>query len=181
MQTNWESNLHSYKHDKFENQILIQTKIDKLENQIVIQSRIKLRLRFILFDKSILKTLLWYLLTIILQAANQQVCMGVQCGRFTADMYMYILILIYLLIYICILILIYYLFICTMYLHLCSPITALDKDFNQVHELWLLRSLAKIIRICNKIIIIYVWNTRLSYNHGSKTITIVILCNDQID
>lgn len=51
---------------------------------------IDLRIKFILFDKLILKTLPWYLLAIVLQAANQQVCIGVQCGRSTADIYMYI-------------------------------------------------------------------------------------------
>lgn len=114
------------------------------------------------------KILPWYLLAIILQAANQQVCIGVECGRFTADIYICILILIYLLIYICILILIYYLLIwlCTMHWHFCSRVTALDRDFNQVHELWLLRSIAKNTNFV-QVTIKSVLKTCLSYNHGS--------------
>lgn len=155
-------------HAKLENQIIIQNKINFRIKSCFIQKSINLRLKFILFDKSILKKLPWYLLAIILQAANQQVCMGVECGRFTADIYICILILIYLLIYICILILIYYLLIWlfTMHWHFCSRVTALDRDFNQVHELWLLRSPAKNTNFV-QVIIKSVLKTCLSYNHGS--------------
>lgn len=151
-----------------ENQIIIQNKINFRIKYCFIQKSINLRLKFILFDISIMKKLPWYLLAIILQAANQQVCIGVECGRSTADIYICILILIYLLIYICILILIYYLLIwlCTMHWHFCSRVTALDRDFNQVHELWLLRSLAKNTNFV-QVIIKSVLNTSLSYNHGS--------------
>lgn len=77
-------------HAKLENQIIIQNKINFRIKSCFIQKSINLRLKFILFDKSILKKMPWYLLAIILQAANQQVCIGVECGRFTADIYLYI-------------------------------------------------------------------------------------------